>query len=512
MSLTLKLRLPRKRALAFGALWALTQTIPARGGGVHLDGSLGQSGALPGPNYLIPAEAGKQAGGNLFHSFSQFDISNGEVATFLAPANPNAPAINNILARITSGSASSIDGTIRSDISGANLFLINPNGFMFGAHASLDISGSFTATSASTVKLSDGAHFDAHPGSGDLTLSSAPVSAFGFVATSTTQINVASTLSVPTGQSLSLIGGHNINITAAHLSAPSGQIAIVSNSSASDVSVDLKSPHPTGAINESAGSILDASGPTGGKIVIRAGALTLQGASQAFATTEGSGGGGGINVKVTGTTTVKGQSRLFTLTTGAGTAGNLKISSGTLNVTNSSVLGSQATNTAASTARAGDVNIFAGNIGLFDESEIAAASFGAGRPGNMTIVAKNLTMSLGFTAQGQTGEEIADITDENGSGNLRLYIADKLSISNGASISTSTFGQAKGGDLTVSAGDIYIANSGTIPFSLTETGIFADSSGTGRGGDIHLKANNVTIASGGLISTRALSSGNGGTT
>jgi hypothetical protein len=36
---------------------------------VTLHGTLGSSGALPGPDYLIGADLGQQHGGHLFHSF-----------------------------------------------------------------------------------------------------------------------------------------------------------------------------------------------------------------------------------------------------------------------------------------------------------------------------------------------------------------------------------------------------------------------------------------------------------
>src|SRR2546423_10003624 len=86
-------------------------------GGVVLDGSFGTHGALPGPNFMITAPMGKQVGGNLFQSFSQFNLNNTRSATFTGPSN-----VQNILARVTSGSPASIDGTINLSIPGANLF------------------------------------------------------------------------------------------------------------------------------------------------------------------------------------------------------------------------------------------------------------------------------------------------------------------------------------------------------------------------------------------------------
>jgi hemagglutinin-like protein len=74
-------------------------------GGVVVDNSFGHGGALPGPNFMIPASVGKQVGSNLFQSFNQFNLTSSQSATFTGPPN-----VQNILSRVTSGSASSIDG------------------------------------------------------------------------------------------------------------------------------------------------------------------------------------------------------------------------------------------------------------------------------------------------------------------------------------------------------------------------------------------------------------------
>src|SRR4029434_7767316 len=116
-------------------------------GQVVLDGKFG-SGALAGPNYNITAKMGAIHGNNLFHSFAQFNLAACEVAAFSGPDN-----IRNILSRVTGGSPSLIDGTIRSEIPGANFFFLNPNGVMFGPNAALDVSGAFSATSAHYLKL-----------------------------------------------------------------------------------------------------------------------------------------------------------------------------------------------------------------------------------------------------------------------------------------------------------------------------------------------------------------------
>src|SRR5262245_57102394 len=86
---------------------------------VAVDGSLGPLGPITGPNFQITAALGKQVGGNLFHSFSEFNLKAGEAATFSGP-----DSVGNIISRVTGSTFSSIDGTLRSTIPGASLFLM----------------------------------------------------------------------------------------------------------------------------------------------------------------------------------------------------------------------------------------------------------------------------------------------------------------------------------------------------------------------------------------------------
>ncbi len=94
-------------------------------------------------NYLITPDLGETHDANLFHSFAFFDVGANETATFTGPAS-----IDHVIARVTGGSASQIDGMLRSVVPSADLYLINPSGVMFGAGAQLDVDGSFHATTA----------------------------------------------------------------------------------------------------------------------------------------------------------------------------------------------------------------------------------------------------------------------------------------------------------------------------------------------------------------------------
>lgn len=142
---------------------------------ISLDGFLGPAGPLAGPSFKITADLGRQVGANLFHSFSEFALKAGESATF-----SGTDSVANILSRVTGGRPSSIDGTIRSTVRGANFFLMNPDGIVIGKNAILDVSGSFAVTSGDYIGLDGGGRFDASsPGQSILT-GSAP-SAYGFV-------------------------------------------------------------------------------------------------------------------------------------------------------------------------------------------------------------------------------------------------------------------------------------------------------------------------------------------
>jgi filamentous hemagglutinin family protein len=94
-------------------------------------------------------EGGATRGSNLFHSFSQFNVDTDRGVYFANPAG-----IENIFSRVTGNNSSEILGRL-GVLGNANLFLLNPNGVVFGANASLDVIGSFTATTANAIQLGD---------------------------------------------------------------------------------------------------------------------------------------------------------------------------------------------------------------------------------------------------------------------------------------------------------------------------------------------------------------------
>ncbi len=119
---------------------------------VSLDGTVGPSGPLSGPDYVIGSELGRQLGPNLFHSFGDFNVNTGESATFTGPGS-----VSNVISRVTGGATSNINGLLRSTIPSADLYLINPSGLVFGPNASLDVQGSFHSGTADFLRLDAGA-------------------------------------------------------------------------------------------------------------------------------------------------------------------------------------------------------------------------------------------------------------------------------------------------------------------------------------------------------------------
>lgn len=117
------------------------------------DNSLGVERSNLSPVNVI--NGGARRGANLFHSFSEFNIGNGQRIDFANPVG-----VDRILTRVTGSDRSNILGTL-GVLGNADFFLINPNGIVFGANAKLDIRGSFLASTASSIQFADGSEFSA---------------------------------------------------------------------------------------------------------------------------------------------------------------------------------------------------------------------------------------------------------------------------------------------------------------------------------------------------------------
>lgn len=512
---------------------------------VVLDGKFGTSGPITpiSGNYDVAASLGKTVGNNLFHSFSQFDLAGGNMATFSGPNN-----IQNILARVTGPNASSIDGKLVSSIPGANLFFLNPHGVIFGQNAQLDVKGSFVVTSAHSIQLSDGHRFDTvNPSANDPLLTSAPPSAFGFLGPTVAPISFnGSMLSVPNQKSLSVIGG-DIQLISGQLMAPGGRINLISLGSAGVVglsiddlnaSVDTSGFSALGNVTMNNSALLGDDGATvgGGKVVVQAENLSFDSAG-IEASALGPENGLGIDILVRNDMSLQNMGYVFSDTgpSSTGNGGNLHLQThslellsgsamtcdangtghgGTVNVTADSIVLDGITNPSFfagigarsfSSGNGGDIAITTGSLDIRNGMMISVGTAGAGNGGNLTVSASVIQIDGNGTDSGI----IADATGQGNAGNITVDTAS-LEISNGGRITAAAGNIGSGGSVTVAATDSILLDreEGAL---FTGIGVPILSGATGHGGDLVIGTGQLTLQNGAEISANTGGPGDGGT-
>lgn len=193
---------------------AIAQIVP--------DGTMGAESSIVTPNVNIKGlpsdriDGGATRGANLFHSFREFNVREGRGAYF---SNPTG--IENIFSRVTGRNASNIDGKL-GVLGNANLFLLNPNGILFGPNASLDLNGSFLGSTANSLKFGDGKEFSAtNPTAPPLLSVLVPL---GVQFNQGQPSAIANFGNLSAGKNLTLLGG--TVASTGQLSAPEGQVAV----------------------------------------------------------------------------------------------------------------------------------------------------------------------------------------------------------------------------------------------------------------------------------------------
>ncbi len=460
---------------------------------VVTDGSLGTQIQLIGPDFNVGANLGQQYGSNLFHSFSQFDIDQNQSVTF---AGPNY--INNIITRITSGELSSIDGMLRSSIPDANFFLLNPQGFVFGPNAQLDIDGSFHLSTANYLRLQNEGNFDTNVDNHSL-LTSAPPSAFGFLDTPPATIEIQkSFLETPTGKTFSISSGH-LHMSGSALTATAGKINLTTVQSQAELEIKsdefyLPDHVQRGNISLTNGASLDV-GKTGeGNIFIRSGEFKLD-RSSIFAQTKSDKEGGIVSIHVHQLYLLN-RSSIDSRTQGTGHGGTINIqATDIVSLSDSDILTSSfETETDDRPGDAGDIILTSKQLRL-SNSSISTASFGKGQGGDITIQVADEMLLLSNVAeifvfpsaiQASSKSEAIDSGDAGKiyiqAGNLRLMGLGNQGL--GSLIDNSTAGGGTGGSIMIKADNIYLAD---------EASISADSQGTGNAGSIGIETNYLTL-------------------
>ncbi len=490
---------------------------------------------------------GTQAGGNLFHSFDRFNVRTGETALF-----DNAVNINNIITRVTGGQLSNIDGLIRANGS-AHLFLLNPNGIIFGPNAALDIGGSFLGSTASRLQFADGTEFGTdNLASPPLLTISVPVGLqFGnapgaIVNRSQTTALLPSLdpampglvptpvgLQVKPGNTLALVGG-NIDIPGGHLAAFGGRIEVGAVAANSRVSLSPLAENPSAFslsypetqnfqdILVSGLASIDTSGDGGGSIQLQGRQVRIIGGSFIEANNFGAQPGGTLAihaselVEVSGTGPLDGPLDAQTAAAGAFAPQFSALSTNTFGP-----------------GQGGDLRIDTRHFIVRDGGEVEAGSLGPGPGGLLSIRAsESMEVSgqaplLGFAPQlGQAslalgfGESfladaftVSSVASANGSsgnaGSIEIETG-QLRVLNGGVITSLPAGSGRGGQLTVRASEsieiIGTTASGEV-VSWINTGTF----GSGISGNVTAIAPRVILRDGGAIVSTSFSIGNAGT-
>jgi filamentous hemagglutinin family protein len=508
------------------------------------------------PNFQI--DGGATRGSNLFHSFSDFSIPTGGSAFF-----NNAADVQNILTRVTGGSISNIDGLIRANGT-ANLFLLNPNGIIFGQNASLNIGGSFVATTVNALGFGNLGFFSASNPEAPSALLTINPSALFFnqVAAAPIQNNStapagttlagadASGLRVPDGRSLLLLGG-NISMDGGRLNAFGGRVELggVSgvgtvglNVDGNNLSLSFPNSVQRSDVFLSNGAQVNVIASDGGSIALNARNLEMTGASYLLAgidtglgsdnskagnisvnTTgainlnngsyisnnvqpEANGQGGDVNISAS-TLRLESEGQIGTITAGAGNAGSLRVDAQDVQLIGTTTADGVPTALAAyaypnSTGDAGDLTIKTNTLLVRDGAQIIGSTFGAGNAGSLRVDAQDVRI-IGTTADDYPSGLVvsAERNSTGDAGDLTIK-TNTLLVRDRAQVGAGTFGSGKGGNLTVDAQDVQIIGSLLVTSSQPNS--------TGDAGNLTIETNSLLLRDGAQVGAATFGSGKGG--
>lgn len=448
----------------------------------------------------IKITGGTQVGKNLFHSFNEFSPM--ESAVYF----DNSITIENIISRVTGGKISLIDGLIKANGT-ANLFILNPMGFVFGPNAKLDLGGSFIASSASSIKFADGHEFGANSSESSLLTVAVPVGLqFGSTPPSSiinrsqspplNENNEPPTpigLEVKPDKTLALIGG-SVTLENGNLTALAGRIELGSVAENSYVSL---TPVEKGWQFGYQGvqnfldlllqqSIIDASG-NGGSVQMQGRRITFSEGSQI----------GLIPIKdqPTGNLIINGSESVELV--GQKTEIQPGTSTGLFSI--------------GDIGDGGNIIINTQRFLLKDGAIINSETMGIGKGGSILINASELIEISGTSFL--EGSLLLTATSGSGdAGNIELNTR-RLTVNEGGQILAATVSEGKGGTITINAqntveviGQGITLNDGLITSSLISASSgdrLINISGSGDGGSINIKTDKLMIRDGAQITVES---------
>ena len=472
------------------------------------DSSLPNNSEVTSNGEIIQIEGGTERGANLFHSFEEFSVPVDRTASF-----NNSADIQNIFSRVTGSSVSEINGTLETQGT-ASLFLINPNGIIFGENALLNLGGSFLATTAENILFEDGTQFNttADGTTTPLLTITAPVG-LGLGTNSGTIINRSSALvpneeyfplglvTVEPFKTLAFLGGEIILDGGSLSVADGGRIEL--GAVADENIVGLMSDERGWTFNyEEINSFKDInlSQSTVSSFPDRSGDIKIQGKN--ITLSEGS--------------------QIISLTTSNSNAGSLIVKGSESVVLNgfNTLLLNYVIKTASSETEI--LNIKTKKLSILNGASVSTSAFGTEARVNLRIDASELVEIDGINIDEfqvlpsslSTGGRLFIGIDRfiigGNQGDLTLT-TKKLTITNGGQILASTFDQSNAGNLTIIASDSILLE-GTDSEGDISSGIFAqvEPEATGNGGSLSIETPELTVLDGAEISTIARNNRQGG--
>ena len=534
-----------------GMIGALVGIAPPAFAQLVPDRSLGSESSIvtPGTVNALPADligGGAQRGSSLFHSFRDFNVGDSERVYF---GNPTG--VENIFTRVTGTTPSNILGTLGVN-GGASLFLLNPNGILFGANARLDVRGSFVASSGDRLLFNNSFAFSSSdPQTPPLLTISAPIG-LQYGNRPGEVRSQGAILEVPTGQTLALVGG-NVAIEGGQLLAPGGRIKLAGVATSGEIGLiqgRLSFPDGLDRADVSIGrdAIVNVRSGGGGSIAITArnftgtetgtrvragiaaglGTVDAQAGNIDINVTEsinldgavisnavlagGTGNGGNLNI-ITGTLSLINGARVGADTFGQGNAGNVTITArDRVSVDGTRSNGSNAISSDVGVdgiGQSGNVSITTGTLSLTNGGRVGAITFGRGNAGNVTITANDAVSFDGVDSNGFGSGAFSAVVGNGNGGNISITTGT-LSLINGGVVVANTFGQGNAGNITITARDRVFSDGGGSNAGLSGAFSTVNAEGIGQGGNISITTGTLSLSNGGAVAASTRGRGNAG--
>ncbi len=410
--------------------------------------------------------SGARRGSALFHSFREFNVGNGRRVYFTHPAG-----VRNIFTRVTGNNFSRINGTL-GVLGNANLFLINPNGIIFGKGARLELNGSFVGTTASNLVFNNGFEFS-------------PRNPRNVPSNFKINFPIGFNFGTQSGDIIVQGNGNNLERT--------GPVPVTGR----DPSIGLQTQPGTNLTLIANNILLD-----GGVLTVENGKIELQAIQEGtlklnsnFRTNNNTTNNQLGQIELVNRSLIDGSSVIEN----QNTSGEIILQGKKINILDDSIIFS--TNSARESAtkvETGEIEITASEslniigsnlIGRKIRSSIIAESLESGKGSNISIISPQITI-----------KDAAISSTTYGSGDSGNIIIDTQTIQliDSGRISSSTFNTGQGGNITLNSKNIKLSGISPLVSGLSSS-VAAQSLGFANSGNINLTTDNLEITEGGRI-------------